>query len=130
MRKNRMRFFIIIGLSISNSHITRATALFCLHILVFKMSTASNKKVVINKRVKGLSREALEKLSPKELIDKIVQLEAYNFQLRNLLQKKLTDQDKNNEEYALLFSKDMDATVSKEAKMSSRPHQRKFDWSK
>lgn len=94
------------------------------------MSTASNKKVVINKRVKGLPREALEKLSQTELIDKIVQLEAYNFQLRNLLQKKLTDQDKDNEEYALLFAKDTDATVSKDAKISSRPQQRKFDWSK
>ncbi|EDV37016.1 uncharacterized protein Dana_GF13245 [Drosophila ananassae] len=93
------------------------------------MSTASNKKVVINKRVKGLPREALEKLSQTELIDKIVQLEAYNFQLRNLLQKKLTDQDKDNEEYALLFAKDTDATVSKDAKISSRQQQRKFDWS-
>ncbi|KAH8400811.1 hypothetical protein KR009_001074 [Drosophila setifemur] len=93
------------------------------------MSTTSDKKVVINKRIKGLPREALEKLSQTELIDKIVQLEAYNFQLRNLLQKKLTDKDKDDEEYAALFKKDAEAAGSKEAKVPSRTKQRQFDWS-
>ncbi|KAH8254169.1 hypothetical protein KR032_008779 [Drosophila birchii] len=95
------------------------------------MSATNDKKVVINKRLKGLPREALEKLSQTELIDKIVQLEAYNFQLRNLLQKKLTDQDRNDEEYAGLFGKDADLEgVSKEAKVSGKQHkQRRFDWS-
>ncbi|KAI8124031.1 tRNA pseudouridine(38/39) synthase [Lucilia cuprina] len=46
-------------------------------------------KIVINKRVKGLPREELEKLSKNDLIDKIIQLEAYNFQLKNILNKKL-----------------------------------------
>ncbi|XP_017077137.2 tRNA pseudouridine(38/39) synthase [Drosophila eugracilis] len=94
------------------------------------MSTASDKKIVINKRLKGLPREALEKLSQTELIDKVVQLEAYNFQLRNLLQKKLTEHDKNDKEYALLFEKDKEDKVSKDEKMSSKMQkQRKFDWS-
>lgn len=58
-------------------------------------------KVVINKRVKGLPREELEKLTKNELIDKIVQLEAYNFQLKNILQKKLNS-DTNNEDQELI----------------------------
>ncbi|KAH8238689.1 hypothetical protein KR038_001427 [Drosophila bunnanda] len=95
------------------------------------MSATNERKVVINKRLKGLPRDALEKLSQTELIDKIVQLEAYNFQLRNLLQKKLTDQDRNDEEYAVLFGKDAETEgVSKEAKVSGKlQKQRKFDWS-
>ncbi|XP_016968118.1 tRNA pseudouridine(38/39) synthase [Drosophila biarmipes] len=94
------------------------------------MSATSDKKIVINKRLKGLPREALEKLSQTELIDKIVQLEAYNFQLRNLLQKKLTEQDKNDEEYAILFGKEAEDKVSKDKKVPSKAQkQRKFDWS-
>lgn len=50
-------------------------------------------KIQINKRVKGLPREELEKLSKTELIDKIIQLEAYNFQLKNILNKKLDEND-------------------------------------
>lgn len=94
------------------------------------MSATSDKRIVINKRLKGLPREALEKLSQTELIDKVVQLEAYNFQLRNLLQKKLTEQDKNDEEYAVLFGKETEDCVPKETKVSSKAQkQRKFDWS-
>ncbi|KAI8035852.1 tRNA pseudouridine(38/39) synthase [Drosophila gunungcola] len=94
------------------------------------MSATSDKRVVINKRLKCLPREALEKLSQTELIDKVVQLEAYNFQLRNLLQKKLTEQDKNDEEYSVLFEKDAEEKISKETKISSKMQkQRKFDWS-
>lgn len=58
-------------------------------------------KVVINKRVKGLPREELEKLTKNVLIDKIVQLEAYNFQLKNILQKKLNS-DANDEDQELI----------------------------
>jgi len=94
------------------------------------MSATSDKRIVINKRLKGLPRDALEKLSQTELIDKVVQLEAYNFQLRNLLQKKLTEQDKNDEEYAV-FGKETEDRVSKETKVSSKAQkQRKFDWSR
>ncbi|KAH8277892.1 hypothetical protein KR018_009680 [Drosophila ironensis] len=88
------------------------------------MSSTSDRKVVINKRLKGLPREALEKLSHKELVDKIVQLEAYNFQLRNLLQKKLTDQERNEGEYSALFGRESEAGGSKEHKKAGR----KFDW--
>ncbi|XP_073844296.1 tRNA pseudouridine(38/39) synthase [Musca autumnalis] len=52
-------------------------------------------KIQINKRVKGLPREELEKLSKTELIDKIIQLEAYNFQLKNILNKKLDENDED-----------------------------------
>ncbi|XP_034650501.1 tRNA pseudouridine(38/39) synthase [Drosophila subobscura] len=94
------------------------------------MSATTDKKVVINKRQKGLSREALGKLSQTELIDKIVQLEAYNFQLRNLLHKKLTEHDRSNAEYAELLGKETEATVPKESTQSSKVQkQRKFDWS-
>ncbi|KAH8299559.1 hypothetical protein KR044_002780, partial [Drosophila immigrans] len=95
-----------------------------------------SQKVVINKRLKGLSRDALEQLSKTELIDKIVQLEAYNFQLKNLLQKKLTENDKNNAEYKTLLeceSGKREQTIESmktETKSSSkRDKQRKFDWS-
>ncbi|KAH8348504.1 hypothetical protein KR084_008045 [Drosophila pseudotakahashii] len=94
------------------------------------MSATNDKKVVINKRLKGLPREALEKLSQTELIDKVVQLEAYNFQLRNLLQKKLTEQDKNDKEYAVLFGNDTEDRAPKDAAIPSKTKkQRKFDWS-
>ncbi|XP_013119513.2 tRNA pseudouridine(38/39) synthase [Stomoxys calcitrans] len=53
-------------------------------------------KIQINKRVKGLPREELEKLPKSELIDKIIQLEAYNFQLKNILNKKLSAEDNKN----------------------------------
>lgn len=55
-------------------------------------------KIVINKRVKGLPRNELEKLTNTELIDKIIQLEAYNFQLKNILHKKLAESDKHDNE--------------------------------
>lgn len=48
-------------------------------------------KIAINKRLKRLPREELEKLEKNELIEKIIQLEAYNFQLKNILNKKLND---------------------------------------
>lgn len=55
-------------------------------------------KIIINKRIKGLPREELEKLTKEQLIDKVIQLEAYNFQLKNILQKKLNGDDKDNQE--------------------------------
>ncbi|EDV55563.1 tRNA pseudouridine(38/39) synthase [Drosophila erecta] len=93
------------------------------------MSAPNDKKIVINKRLKGMPREALEKLTQTELIDKVVQLEAYNFQLRNLLQKKLTEQD-NLEEYSAVFGNEAKDGVTQVAKSSSKVQkQRKFDWS-
>ncbi|ALC42430.1 CG3045, partial [Drosophila busckii] len=100
--------------------------------LLLKMS----KKVVINKRLKCLSREELEQLSKTELMDKVVQLEAYNFQLKNLLQKKLTESDRNTGEYSMLFGGVEDGQVSStsgagqvaEKTTSKRDKQRKFDW--
>lgn len=59
-------------------------------------------KIVINKRIKGLQREDLEKLSKNELVDKIVQLEAYNFQLKNILHKKLNDATNSKQNEMLL----------------------------
>ncbi|KAM8711955.1 hypothetical protein ACLKA7_012466 [Drosophila subpalustris] len=96
-----------------------------------------SKKVVINKRLKGLTREALDQLSKTELIDKIVQLEAYNFQLKNLLQKKLSESDKNNAEYKTLLREEdgeqepipTNAKQTAGKPSSKRDKQRKFDWS-
>lgn len=96
-----------------------------------------NKKIVINKRVKGQSREELAQLSKTELIDKIVQLEAYNFQLKNLLQKKLSEADKNNSEYAAVLrgadgdelpNKVVSETVKDVPK--NKDKQRKFNWAR
>lgn len=95
-----------------------------------------NNKVLINKRLRGLSRDALEQLSKSELIDKIVQLEAYNFQLKNLLQKKLSEADKNSDEYTALWHGDnepvtslADAPVEKK-QQGRREKGRKFDWTR
>ncbi|KAH8355197.1 hypothetical protein KR093_008155 [Drosophila rubida] len=96
-----------------------------------------SQKVVINKRLKGLSREVLEQLSKTELIDKIVQLEAYNFQLKNLLQKKLTENDKNiNAEFKTLLDGEtvergtmMESMKTDDSSVSKRDKKRKFDWS-
>ncbi|XP_001362058.1 tRNA pseudouridine(38/39) synthase [Drosophila pseudoobscura] len=97
------------------------------------MSATNDRKVVINKRQKGLSREALGELSQTELIDKIVQLEAYNFQLRNLLHKKLTEHDRSNAEYAELLGKETAATATAPKETTTHSgkvkKQRKFDWS-
>lgn len=94
------------------------------------MSVTNDKKIVINKRLKGLSREALEKLTQTELIDKVVQLEAYNFQLRNLLQKKLSEKDKHDKEFSGLIGNEAEGKVSQVAKASSKVQKiRKFDWS-
>lgn len=71
-------------------------------------------KIVINKRVKGLPKEELEKLTKTELIDKIVQLEAYNFQLKNILQKKLNNSDANSEDQELIKELNELQTTSKE----------------
>ncbi|XP_039479748.1 tRNA pseudouridine(38/39) synthase [Drosophila santomea] len=93
------------------------------------MSATNDKKIVINKRLKGMPREALAKLTQTELIDKVVQLEAYNFQLRNLLQKKLTEQDKLGE-YSVLFGNEAEDKVTQVPRTSSKVQkQRKFDWS-
>ncbi|XP_060655903.1 LOW QUALITY PROTEIN: tRNA pseudouridine(38/39) synthase [Drosophila nasuta] len=95
-----------------------------------------SQKVVINKRLKGLSPEALNQLSKAELVDKIVQLEAYNFQLKNLLQKKLTENDKNNAEYKTLLEGESgvrelskESMESEDKSSSKRKKQRMFDWS-
>ncbi|XP_017470922.1 PREDICTED: tRNA pseudouridine(38/39) synthase isoform X2 [Rhagoletis zephyria] len=54
----------------------------------------NDKKVQINKRGKGrVSREEIQAWSKEELISKVLQLDAYNFQIRNLLQKKLGQSD-------------------------------------
>ncbi|EDW01249.1 tRNA pseudouridine(38/39) synthase [Drosophila grimshawi] len=90
-----------------------------------------SKKVVINKRAKGLSRDALEQLSKTELIDKIEQLEAYNFQLKNILQKKLTENDRNNAEYTTLLRGDTEKPVTlptEENTSKKEGKQRKFNW--
>lgn len=93
-------------------------------------------KVLINKRIRGLSRDALEQLSKTELIDKIVQLEAYNFQLKNLLHKKLSEEDKNNDEYKALWQVDNEPTSSsgdapeEKKQVCKKDKQRKFDWTK
>lgn len=95
-----------------------------------------NNKVSINKRLKGLSRDALENLSKSELIDKIVQLEAYNFQLKNLLQKKLSEADKTNDEYSAIWHGDKEPGTSvagepaEEKKQCKKEKSRKFNWTR
>uniref|UniRef100_A0A1A9WIV0 tRNA pseudouridine synthase n=1 Tax=Glossina brevipalpis TaxID=37001 RepID=A0A1A9WIV0_9MUSC len=54
-------------------------------------------KIQINRNLKDLTRDDLEKLSKAELIDKIIRLQSYNKQLRNILHKKLNEDDQNGD---------------------------------
>ncbi|CAD7088444.1 unnamed protein product [Hermetia illucens] len=49
----------------------------------------STKEFSVNRKPKVTSREQLDGMSREELVEKIIQLEAHNTQLKNLLQKKL-----------------------------------------
>lgn len=49
----------------------------------------STKEFSVNRKPKVTSREQLDGMSKEELVEKIIQLEAHNTQLKNLLQKKL-----------------------------------------
>ncbi|XP_055838284.1 tRNA pseudouridine(38/39) synthase [Episyrphus balteatus] len=73
-------------------------------------------EVSVKKRQKHLSRQELEGLNKAELIDKVIQLQAYNIQLKNLLQKKL-DADAGD-------------TVDPKDESVDRTNKRKFDFSK
>ncbi|XP_068145910.1 tRNA pseudouridine(38/39) synthase [Drosophila tropicalis] len=96
------------------------------------------KKVVINKRLKGLPREELEKLSKPELIDQIVRLEAYNFQLKSLLQKKLNEKTTDpgsrkmwEQDIASIeasTAKDTSSINNVPSGSKSNKRQRTFDW--
>lgn len=93
-----------------------------------------SKKIQINKRLKGLSRDELEKLDKNQLIDKIFQLEAYNFQLKNILQKKLDESTQNEglkEELNSLI-KTQTNTKTAESQTLDKPEckKRKFDFEK
>ncbi|XP_030375234.1 tRNA pseudouridine(38/39) synthase [Scaptodrosophila lebanonensis] len=99
------------------------------------MSAIGDRKVVINKRLKGLPRQALEQLSKADLIDKIIQLEAYNFQLRNLLQKKLNSNDKDDDEYKTFLQQKNEPSEAllkqygeQQQHKNKRDTQRKFNW--
>ncbi|XP_055917668.1 tRNA pseudouridine(38/39) synthase [Eupeodes corollae] len=77
-------------------------------------------EVVVNKRQKNFSRLELEALEKPELINKIIQLQAYNFQLKNILQKKL---DADSLDRTTIESEKQSVEKSKDSK-------RKFDFNK
>ncbi|XP_055703934.1 tRNA pseudouridine(38/39) synthase isoform X2 [Phlebotomus papatasi] len=70
----------------------------------------TNKELCVNKRNKLLSKEELEGMSKEELIDKVIQLQAHNLQLKNIIQKR-----------------DPDGKISEESPSKKK---RKFDFSK
>lgn len=95
----------------------------------------NNKKVQINKRVKGrVNREEILEWSKEELIAKVLQLDAYNFQIRNLLQKKLGQND--SEFYEQLASLDTNENTTAEkvqqtvSQPTQKPPKRNFDFRK
>uniref|UniRef100_A0A0K8WC89 tRNA pseudouridine synthase n=1 Tax=Bactrocera latifrons TaxID=174628 RepID=A0A0K8WC89_BACLA len=93
----------------------------------------SDKKVQINKRGKGrVNHEEILLWSKEELIAKVLQLDAYNFQIRNLLQKKLGQND--SEFYEELASLDANDNTEKAQQTKSqqiqKPQKRKFDFKK
>ncbi|XP_014088606.1 tRNA pseudouridine(38/39) synthase isoform X2 [Bactrocera oleae] len=93
----------------------------------------TDKKVQINKRGKGrVNREEILQWSREELIAKILQLDAYNFQIRNLLQKKLGQND--CEFYEELASLDAEENTEKvqhtQPQPIQKPQKRKFDFKK
>lgn len=64
------------------------------------------------KKIRGASREELLKLCKEELVDKVIQLEAYNFQLKNIISKNLSDGSES------------------ESGQNNEKHQKKFDFNK
>ncbi|XP_054737941.1 tRNA pseudouridine(38/39) synthase [Anastrepha obliqua] len=94
----------------------------------------NEKKVQINKRGKGrVSREEIQDWSKEELISKVLQLDAYNFQIRNLLQKKLGQSDGEFYEQLAKLEAGESPTVNNvpevgQTKSNQKPHKRKFDF--
>uniref|UniRef100_A0A0A1WJ33 tRNA pseudouridine(38/39) synthase n=1 Tax=Zeugodacus cucurbitae TaxID=28588 RepID=A0A0A1WJ33_ZEUCU len=96
----------------------------------------SDKKVLINKRGKGrVNREEILQWSKEELIAKVLQLDAYNFQIRNLLQKKLGQND--SEFYEELASLDANENTTAQESVQqtvtqpiTKAQKRKFDFKK
>lgn len=54
-------------------------------------------KIKVIKRKKNLTPEELNKLTKEELVERIIKLEAYNTQLKNIIEKKVNSQDPDNE---------------------------------
>uniref|UniRef100_A0A1B0CKV8 Putative pseudouridylate synthase n=1 Tax=Lutzomyia longipalpis TaxID=7200 RepID=A0A1B0CKV8_LUTLO len=71
----------------------------------------TNKEWTVNKRNKSLSQEELKEMSKEELIEKIIQLQSHNLQLRNIIQKRDPDGESSND-------------------AASKKRKRKFDFSK
>lgn len=63
------------------------------------MTLTEDIKIVINKRSDRIPEAELQNLSKEELIEKVVQLQSHNFQLKNLLRKKIEEEcdPKSNE---------------------------------
>uniref|UniRef100_W8C3R7 tRNA pseudouridine(38/39) synthase n=1 Tax=Ceratitis capitata TaxID=7213 RepID=W8C3R7_CERCA len=95
----------------------------------------NEKKVQINKRGKGrVSRDEIQNWTKEQLIAKVLQLDAYNFQIRNLLQKKLGQND--SEIYEHLAELETNEVTSVENVPKALPQtnrktpKRKFDFQK
>uniref|UniRef100_A0A1B0B7B8 tRNA pseudouridine synthase n=1 Tax=Glossina palpalis gambiensis TaxID=67801 RepID=A0A1B0B7B8_9MUSC len=97
-------------------------------------------KVQICRRLKDLTRDDLEKLTKTELVDKVIQLQSYNRQLKNILHKKLNESDNDDmikltESGELSKNSGTEGVESTETMTTIEPNQekslsRKFDFSK
>jgi tRNA pseudouridine38/39 synthase len=54
-------------------------------------------KIKVNKTKKNLSKDELNALSKEELVEKIIKLEAYNKQLKNIIEKRINSKDENQD---------------------------------
>lgn len=71
-------------------------------------ATKSEVKIKTNKAKKGLSKDELEKLEKSDLIEMVIRLEAYNKQLKNILDKKINPQIEKNEKPIVIGKKTFD----------------------
>lgn len=77
-------------------------------------------KLKVNKIKKNLSPEELNKLTKEELIERIVKLEAFNTQLKNIMEKRNNSNKNNNQ----------DEEEHAESEGNTRKGKRNFDFSK
>lgn len=77
-------------------------------------------KVIINKRSDRVPEAELQNLSKEELVEKVIQLQSHNFQLRNLLRKKIDEEcDPKSTVPASTEAEDKPTTAKRQKKLDS-----------
>ncbi|KAL5287672.1 PUS3 family protein [Megaselia abdita] len=83
------------------------------------MTLTEEIKIVINKRSDRVPEAELQHLSKEDLIEKVIQLQSHNFQLRNLLRKKIEEECGPKESKSQSVSKEQPTTAKHQKKLDS-----------